>query len=283
MKLALIWLLLLMAAIGSVASEGQSVPDGTILGHVYDANTKQPLSQAFVYCQDLKCAKPTTNGSGYYTIERCFSPSKAYTIQCSRHNYKTATSSATTDINGKAVVDFNLEQEEPDINDSQTDTLESSQETNRSRNDAMQWNEKGVSIISQSSCDSCSSSSTNCACVYEGLEIFEKATKLDPSFADVWSNKGLALLMLGRYDEAILACNKAIELTSSIDISYWRYVVLWHAWATKADALWSKGSWEESRVASKNIEIFYNKAKIQIGKDYRMPWLIQTSIADITS
>lgn len=98
-----------MAAIELASAEDGYVPDGTIFGHVYDAYTKQPLSQAFVYCQDLKCAKPTTNISGYYAIEHCFSPSTTYIIKCSKNGYKTATRSITTDQGGKAIADFDLE------------------------------------------------------------------------------------------------------------------------------------------------------------------------------
>jgi len=98
-----------MAIIGSTASEERSVPECTIYGHVYDANTRMPLTQAFVYCQDVKCAKPTTDRSGYYAIENCFSPSTTYIIKCSKNGYETATKSLTTDQDGKAVADFELE------------------------------------------------------------------------------------------------------------------------------------------------------------------------------
>lgn len=99
---------LTIAAIGTVVAEEGSVPGGTIYGHVFDADTKQPLSQAFVYCQEATCSKPTTDSTGYYATDPCFSPSQTYTIQCTRHGYKTATKSVKTDLYGKAIADFNL-------------------------------------------------------------------------------------------------------------------------------------------------------------------------------
>lgn len=105
-------ILLVIATIDLIVAEDGSVPDGTIYGHVFDAITKQPLSQAFVYCQDVKCSKPvTTNAAGYFVTDPCFTPSKTYTFQCTKHGYKTSTKSVTTDQNGKAEADFNLEAE----------------------------------------------------------------------------------------------------------------------------------------------------------------------------
>lgn len=94
--------------VGSADDYPAAVPDGTIYGHVYDANTKQPLSQAFVYCQEAKCSKPTTNSVGYYTIENCFSPSKTYTIECRKNGYGASSQTITTDQQGKGSIDFYL-------------------------------------------------------------------------------------------------------------------------------------------------------------------------------
>lgn len=101
--------MLTMIAFAATCLANDSVAlDGTISGHVYDADTKQPLSQAFVYCQEVKCSKSTTNSEGYFATDPCFSSSNTYTIQCTRHGYETATKSVTTDQDGKAVADFNL-------------------------------------------------------------------------------------------------------------------------------------------------------------------------------
>ena len=97
-----------MAAIGVVIAEDTSVPDGTIYGHVYDAQSKQPVSQAFVYCQAAKCKPIATDSDGYYAIDNCFSPSSDYVVECTKNGYPTAKNTTKTDSRGKAKVDFNL-------------------------------------------------------------------------------------------------------------------------------------------------------------------------------
>jgi len=48
----------------------------------------------------------------------------------------------------------------------------------------------------------------------EALEACEKAIELKPDDADAWSNKGLALAKLGRYEESITASDKAMAIKS---------------------------------------------------------------------
>ena len=100
--------LLALAAIDLVVAEDQSVPDGSIYGDVYDAETKQPVSGAWVYCQETKCPKQLTDSDGYYAIENCFSPSSDYVIECIKNGYKSAKDTAKTDSSGKAEINFNL-------------------------------------------------------------------------------------------------------------------------------------------------------------------------------
>ena len=111
MRLISVYLILLLTLISPAAAEDNSVPDGTIYGHVYDADTKQPVSGAWVYCQEAKCSKQTTDSDGYYAIENCFSPSSTYVIECTKNGYKSTKSTATTDSCGKAKLDFNLDLE----------------------------------------------------------------------------------------------------------------------------------------------------------------------------
>ena len=106
---AICLVVLIITAIGIVIARDNSVPDGTIYGHVYDAQTKQPISQAWVYCQETECQKQTTDRDGYYSIENCFSPSSTYVIECTKNGYKSIKNTATTDSSGKANVDFSLE------------------------------------------------------------------------------------------------------------------------------------------------------------------------------
>ncbi len=107
-SIAISLIMLWIAVINTVAAEDQSMPDGTIYGHVYDAQTKQPLSNAWVYCQEVKCPKQLTDSNGYYAIENCFSPSSTYVIDCTKNGYPTAKKTVETDSSGKAEIDFIL-------------------------------------------------------------------------------------------------------------------------------------------------------------------------------
>jgi len=42
--------------------------------------------------------------------------------------------------------------------------------------------------------------------------LFDKAIKIDPNFVDALYNKGGALAELGKYDEAAMWTNKALEI-----------------------------------------------------------------------
>ncbi|GAP68042.1 tetratricopeptide repeat [Bacteroidales bacterium 6E] len=46
----------------------------------------------------------------------------------------------------------------------------------------------------------------------DAFEAFDRATALDPSRPDVWGMKASALAGAGKYDEAIAAISKAIEM-----------------------------------------------------------------------
>ena len=95
-------LVLIITATGIAIAEDKSVPDGTIYGRVYDAETKQPVSGAWVYCQEAKCMPVAADTDGYYAIGNCFSPSKAYVIGCTKNGYAQVKNTAETDDNGKA-------------------------------------------------------------------------------------------------------------------------------------------------------------------------------------
>jgi tetratricopeptide (TPR) repeat protein len=41
---------------------------------------------------------------------------------------------------------------------------------------------------------------------------FERATGIDPDYADAWYNKGIALGKLGRLEEALTAFERVIEI-----------------------------------------------------------------------
>ena len=78
------------------------------------------------------------------------------------------------------------------------------------------------------------------------LKAYEKAIELKPDYADAWTNKGVTLDELGRYEEALKAYEKAIELKpDDADV-----------WTNKGDALVDLGRYEEALKASeKAIEL----------------------------
>ncbi len=49
----------------------------------------------------------------------------------------------------------------------------------------------------------------------EAIQAYDKAIEIDPNYLLVWNNKGIALEKLGRYDEAAECYNKAKELESN--------------------------------------------------------------------
>ncbi|MFN3466494.1 MAG: tetratricopeptide repeat protein, partial [Candidatus Brocadiales bacterium] len=60
----------------------------------------------------------------------------------------------------------------------------------------------------------------------EALSFFEKALELDPKYAPVWNNKGLALNNLGRYKEAIEKYQEALRLDRNSPVYHINLAVL---------------------------------------------------------
>jgi tetratricopeptide (TPR) repeat protein len=46
----------------------------------------------------------------------------------------------------------------------------------------------------------------------EAISAYDKAIEINPQYVDAWNNKGLALDGQGKYDESIQAYGKAIEI-----------------------------------------------------------------------
>ncbi|HON37088.1 MAG TPA: tetratricopeptide repeat protein, partial [Methanothrix sp.] len=46
----------------------------------------------------------------------------------------------------------------------------------------------------------------------EAIQAYDKAIEIDPQYTEAWSNKGVTLAEQGKYDEAIQAYDKAIEI-----------------------------------------------------------------------
>lgn len=52
------------------------------------------------------------------------------------------------------------------------------------------------------------------------IEAYRKALEIDPEYADVWEGLSMALADLERYDEAIEAATKVVELVPGEQLSY---------------------------------------------------------------
>jgi Flp pilus assembly protein TadD len=46
----------------------------------------------------------------------------------------------------------------------------------------------------------------------DAISFFDQALSQDPTNADLWNYKGIALRSLGRYDEALECYNKSLEI-----------------------------------------------------------------------
>jgi len=98
----------------------------------------------------------------------------------------------------------------------------------------------------------------------EALSACEKAIELKPDFAGAWCNKGVALINLDRYEEALSACEKAIELKPNFAL----------AWYNKACAYSLKGEKENVlRHLSKAIELDPNyKENAKTEENFKNLW-----------
>ena len=70
----------------------------------------------------------------------------------------------------------------------------------------------------------------------EAIRCCDKALDIDPQYTRAWNNKSNSLKSLGRYEEAIRCCDKALE----IDPQYL------YAWNNKSNSLKSLGRYEEA-------------------------------------
>lgn len=75
----------------------------------------------------------------------------------------------------------------------------------------------------------------------EAIRAFNRSIKIDPTFADAWSNKGQAFFYLGKYNESIDVCNQALKISPASVL----------AWIIKGYSLASLGMYDE---ATKSLE-----------------------------
>jgi tetratricopeptide (TPR) repeat protein len=74
----------------------------------------------------------------------------------------------------------------------------------------------------------------------EAIQAYDKVIEINSNNADAWNNKGLSLIMLSRYGEAIQALDKAIEIKPNNAA----------AWSNKGCALDGLGRYDEAMQAS---------------------------------
>jgi len=63
----------------------------------------------------------------------------------------------------------------------------------------------------------------------EAIKVYIKAIELDPNFGMAWGNTGIILVIQGRYNEAIAAFDKDIELDPEVpdgEIHFYRGIAL---------------------------------------------------------
>jgi tetratricopeptide (TPR) repeat protein len=87
----------------------------------------------------------------------------------------------------------------------------------------------------------------------EALRCYERALALTPDFREVWNNKGLALRALNRYSEALDCFDRALDLDPSFAL----------AWNNKARTLEQLGR----RIDALSC---YGRAILQLGFRYRV-------------
>jgi len=93
-------------------------------------------------------------------------------------------------------------------------------------------------------------------------KIFDRVIQLDPNLAEAWSNKGLALGNLGKYDEEIKCYDAAIKINPNLA----------DAWYNKGIALGNLGKYDEEikcydeaiKINPNLAEAWYNKG-IELG------------------
>ena len=95
----------------------------------------------------------------------------------------------------------------------------------------------------------------------EAIVAYDKALEINPQYSDAWNNKGIALSYLNRYEEASEACNKAIEIDPQNS----------NAWNNKGNILKILGRYGEAIEAFDKALVSsqtYNVSKYAINTPY---------------
>jgi tetratricopeptide (TPR) repeat protein len=73
----------------------------------------------------------------------------------------------------------------------------------------------------------------------EAVQAYDRAVEINPQYADAWNNKGIALLLQGKYDEAVQAYDNAIEINPQFA----------QAWNNKGVAFTQQDKYDEALQA----------------------------------
>lgn len=105
----------------------------------------------------------------------------------------------------------------------------------------------------------------------EAIKAFDKAIEINPQLAYAWSNKGLALSHGGKFNESIQAYDRAIEIDPKLA----------DAWVNKGVALGLQGNHDGALQAFNNaIELNPQHANAWFGKAFTLQSLGRTTEAD---
>lgn len=98
-------------------------------------------------------------------------------------------------------------------------------------------------------------------------DIYNKALELEPNNYRIWNERGIALIKLGRYEEAIASSDKALEIKPDY----------YFAWYNRGDSLRRSGCHQEGIVSYykglifvKNLGIFLRELKAKRRELYSM-------------
>ena len=105
----------------------------------------------------------------------------------------------------------------------------------------------------------------------ESLLAFNKALVIKTDYGPAWANKGAALLLLGNYNESLQAYNKAITINSNDAV----------AWNGKGKVLYLAGKYEDALTAfNRAIEIKPKVAGYWYYKSLALKSLHQDAVAE---
>ncbi|MDD4653489.1 MAG: tetratricopeptide repeat protein [Methanothrix sp.] len=115
-------------------------------------------------------------------------------------------------------------------------------------NYATAWNNKGIVLLHQGDAEDDPDEE-----YLQANESFAVAIRISPSYSDAWLNMGAVLNRLGKYEEALKACNESIRLNPNAS----------DAWYNKANALTYMSKFQEATdTLNKGIGLSQNHPRL---------------------